>query len=89
MIIKNKEVTILKIAKKEGVGKKSGKEYKFYVCVFVDDEGIVQNATVANDLVTSSGEDTLTSVIVQKADIDFKISSSGFSTRLEIVEIKL
>ena len=41
MIIKNIELTLLKIDKREGVGKKSGRDYLFYNASVIDDEANV------------------------------------------------
>ena len=41
MIIRNIELTLLKIDKREGVGKKSGKDYLFYNASVIDDEANV------------------------------------------------
>ncbi len=41
MIIKNIELTLLKIDRREGVGKKSGKDYLFYNASVIDSEANV------------------------------------------------
>lgn len=41
MIIKNIDFTLLKIDKREGVGKNSGKDYLFYNASLIDDESNV------------------------------------------------
>lgn len=53
MIIRDVELTLLKIDKREGVGKKSGKGYLFYDASVVDDEanvfGFILDEKIVND----------------------------------------
>jgi len=51
MLIKNAQLTLLKVSKKEGVGKKSGNAYLFYVATVVDDDSNVMNMPVDKGIV--------------------------------------
>jgi hypothetical protein len=79
MIVKNVDLTLLKLVKKEGVGKKSGKDYLFYNASIVDadanvfgfilDEKIVSDSKKLADLLSAKN-------VSARADIRF--SPKGF-----------
>jgi len=75
MQFKDNALTLLKVTKKEGVGKKSGKDYKFYSANVVDQDANVFQLNLADELVDTPEKaaalESLKNVQVT-AVIDFK-----------------
>ncbi len=91
MIIKNIELTLLKIEKREGVAKGSGKNYMFYNASVVDteanvfgfilDEKITKDADKLSDLLSAKN-------VPVQADIRFvpkRFDIAGSITAIELV----
>jgi len=75
MILKNVPLTLLKVQLKEGVGKASGKAYKFYTAQVVDEDANVFGLNVADSL--ANDKDALEELLEMKnsridATIEFK-----------------
>jgi hypothetical protein len=90
MIIRNIELTLLKIDKREGVGKKSGKDYLFYNASVIDDEanvfGFIIDEKITKD--TEKFSNLLSEKNIRvRADIEFipkKFDIGGSIVALEI-----
>lgn len=81
MIVKDVEVTILKTDLKQGVGKKSGKDYKFYTTTVIDEDANVFNLSLSDDFVKGLGDEKLELLIAEKnypAKVDIKFAPKGF-----------
>lgn len=90
MIIKNVDLTLLKIDKREGVGKNSGKNYLFYNASVVDaeanvfgfilDENITRNAEQLAELLSAKN-------VLARADI--RITPKKFDVAGSIIALEL
>jgi len=78
MLIKEIPLTILKITKREGVGKKSGKDYLFYNASVVDEDGNVFGLICSEPLVQQKGADTLASLRNWEVLADVNFIPKGF-----------
>jgi len=90
MIVKSIEVTILKCELKQGKGKTSGKDYKFYTASLVDEDANVFAVNLADDLVASLGEEGVVTLLEQRnqpATVDIKFSPKGFDIGATLVKI--
>jgi len=90
MIVKDVELTLLKINLKEGVGKVSKKDYKFYVASVVDTDGNVFNLNISEKL--TSDEKQLEIILPLKqaritAQIEFK--PKGFDIAGSLVDFDI
>jgi len=87
MIVKNVSLTLLKAEKKEGKGKKSGKDYLFYTATVVDEDANVFTFNLS-DSITENASDVVKLLEVRNqsvtADIEFK--PKGFDIGGRIVE---
>jgi len=71
MLVKEIPLTLLKVVKKEGVGKNSGKPYSFSVATVIDEESNVFQLNLHDSLHTQSGLTELRHASIV-ADIEFK-----------------
>jgi hypothetical protein len=87
MILKNAELTLLNIIKREGISK-LGKPYLFYEGKFVDDEGNVCNLKIGKPIIDNPAE--ITKLLVLKnveVTADVSLYPSGFLLKGTIAKI--
>lgn len=90
MLYKNAELTLLRCDLREGVGKTSGKPYKFYQLSVVDEDAKVFQLNVADDVITKLGDDgveKLCAVRNENIDVDIKFAPKGFDITGSVVKI--
>lgn len=89
MQIKNVKITLLKVVKKEGVGKKSGKPYLFYVATVVDEESNVMQFNIADSVVSQPAKlNALLGIRNEEIVVSFKLLPKGnFDLGASIVSI--
>jgi len=88
MLIKNIEATVLKVIKKEGVGKASGKNYKFFTATVVDSDANVFTLNLDDTLVRS--EENVSALLELRNEdclLDVKFSPKNFQISGTIMRI--
>lgn len=90
MIIRNIDLTLLKIDKRQGVGKKSGKDYLFYNANVVDDEANVFGF-ILDDKITSNQDSLQKLLSTRNASVkaDIRFYPKKFDVTGTIVNLKI
>jgi len=86
MLVKNLPLTILKVNKREGVGKKSGKPYLFYNANVVDEDGNVFGFILSEDCVQEVGENNLLALRNRSVEATVQFTPKGFDVGGSIVD---
>ena len=90
MIIKNIEFTLLKIDKREGVGRASGKDYLFYNATLIDDESNVFGFIVNEKIIKETEKlADLLSAKNQPVKCDIRLFPKGFAISGSVVGIEI
>jgi len=84
MLVKNVALTLLKVQHKEGVGKKSGKEYSFYTATVVDEDANVFGFNLADEVVKAAPAGSLESTKNVSVFADVKFVPKGFDVSGQI-----
>jgi len=90
MRISKAEVTLLRCDLREGVGKTSGKPYKFYQLDLVDDDARVFKLNVSDELVKTFGEVGMKKLLELRNEsmkVDIEIYPKGFDIGANVVAI--
>jgi len=88
MLIPNIEATVLKVVKKEGTGRKSGKNYKFFTATVVDADANVFSLNLADSLVQSEENvKALLEIRNEECELEVKFSPKGFDVSGTIMRI--
>ncbi len=86
MILKNAKLTLIKISKREGQTKVSGKPYLFYVGNFIDEEANICNLKIGNSL--ESQMESLLKMQNVPVTADIALYPSGFKLNGTVVKIE-
>jgi len=92
MKLENVKLTLLKVSKKEGVGKKSGKDYRFYTATVVDEEANVFGFNLHDSLVPASDSSEERKLLDLRnrsivADVEFRPKGFDISGTLTDFEV--
>jgi len=89
MIIKNIDVQLIKISKREGITK-DGKNYLFYVAQMMDDKGELLSLKLGNEMVSNEKQlNLLLQTINKKAQVDLALYTSGFLLKGNCIRIDI
>jgi len=87
MIVKDVQLTLLKVQHKEGTGKKSGKEYSFYTATVVDDDANVFGFNLDDKLTTAKDAvETLLALKNVPIKADVRFLPKGFDIGASIID---
>jgi len=88
MIVKDVKLTLLKFRKKEGVGKKSGKDYLFYTADVVDEDASVFGFNLDNDLAPKNPKDEEALLAMKNVPItaSVRFTPKGFDVSGALIE---